>query len=132
MKSSELQIGDWVKIIYRKEKTKVTSVRDGMIDTRARTMLTENEFAPILITTDFLEKNGFIDNKERYKGFFDFYYISKDRRVIVTERGNSGDGCWNVHIDNEYFSTIGSCDVRYVHEMQHLLRLCNYEMNIVV
>lgn len=85
---------------------------------------------PIPIAEEFFEKNGFmLDNK-----FLQLYkiYDSEDKRIQVTDITNSGNGYWNVHIDNENYDTIGSCDVKYVHQFQQLLRLCGYEMDVVV
>lgn len=59
-------------------------------------------------------------------------FESDDKRIIVTDITNSGDGYWDVHVDNEDYETIGSCDIKYVHQFQQLLRLCGYEMDVVV
>ena len=85
---------------------------------------------PIPLTEEFFEKNGFVlDN-----GFLQLYkiYENKDKQIQITDINNSGDGYWNVHVDNEDFDTIGGCDVKYVHQFQQLLRLCGYEMDMVV
>lgn len=87
------------------------------------------DIRPIPLTEEFFEKNFIPNNKilSTYK-----IYESEDMRIRIMDLTNSGDGYWNVHIDNEDFETIGSCDVKYVHQFQQLLRLCGYEMDVVV
>ena len=87
------------------------------------------DIRPIPLTEKFLEKNFIPNNKilSTYK-----IYESKDKRIQIMDLTNSGDGYWNVHIDNEYFETIGSCDVKYVHQFQQQLRLCEYEKDFVL
>lgn len=33
---------------------------------------------------------------------------------------------------NEDFDSIGSCDVKYVHQFQQFLRLCGYDMDVIM
>lgn len=85
---------------------------------------------PIPIFEEFFEKNSFVwDNS-----FYPHYkkYESEDKRIIISDDVNSGDGYWYVHVDNEDYDTIGGCDVKYVHQFQQLLRLCGYDMDVVV
>lgn len=88
------------------------------------------DIRPIPLTEDFFEKNRFVEDNS----FFPLYkkFDSEDNRIIITDETNSGDGYWYVHVDNEDFDTIGSCDVKYVHQFQQMLRLCRYEINVVV
>ena len=86
------------------------------------------ELEPIPLTEEFFEKN-FIPN---YKILQMEIFESEDKRIRIMDLTNSGDGYWNVHIDNEDYDTIGACDVKYVHQFQQLLRLCGYEMDVVV
>lgn len=85
---------------------------------------------PIPLTEEFFEKNGFELNNSLYPYYKK--YESEDKRIIITNETNSGDGYWYVHVDNEDFDSIGSCDVKYVHQFQQLLRLCGYEMDVIV
>lgn len=90
-----------------------------------------SEIEPIPLTEEFFEKNGI---KKVVYNYIEpcVIFESDDKRIQINEWTNSGDGYWNVHIDNEDFDTIGSCDVKYVHQFQQLLRLCGYEMDVVV
>lgn len=84
------------------------------------------------LTEELFLKLGF--EKEIDERFPDEYsymrvsYRSKDKRVVINNQSNSGDGYWYVHIDNEDMSTIGGCDVKYLHEFKQLLRLCRYKL----
>ena len=59
-------------------------------------------------------------------------FESEDKRIQINDLTNSGEGFWNVHVDNKDYQSVGSCDVKYVHQFQQLLRLCGYEMDVVV
>ena len=39
---------------------------------------------------------------------------------------------WNVHIDTEDMRTMCTSEITYVHELQHLLKLCKIEKEIVL
>jgi len=86
---------------------------------------------PIPLTEEFFENNG-IKKVNDLLVKPNVMFESEDKRIIVTDITNSGDGYWDVHIDNEDYETIGGCDVKYVHQFLQLLRLCGYEMDVVV
>lgn len=132
MKASELMVGDLVlhdgkvirvdsvhkrKIGYHKTKDKLTWLFSG-------------QFEPIFLTPSILEKNGFEDqgfrHHDEYNGIDDRVVLSNER-----ERMNSVNE-WYVHIDSIYYCTIASCELTYLHELQHLLKLCNIDKEIVV
>lgn len=77
------------------------------------------DLKPIPLTPGILEKNGFVFNNE----YFPEVWTSKDSRVILTQEGTSWK-TWYIHIYSEDFSTIGDVECDYVHELQHVLRLC--------
>ena len=86
---------------------------------------------PILLTSEILEKNGF--EKE---GVIELYnlYTGIDHRVTIHDDKEymNSDNEWYVHVDSEDYSTIAGCELTYVHELQHILKLCkiNFEFNI--
>ena len=105
------------KIGYYKTNDKLTWLFDG-------------QFQPIQLTPEILEKNGF--RVEHNIGFYAL--IGIDDRVELQndkEYMNSRNE-WYVHIDSEDYSTIASCELTYVHELQHILRLCKIDKEIVV
>ena len=127
MKINDLMIGDF--ITFGSEIHKVLTVdADGVLfldgcDDSIPIGLIE----PVPITNDFLKKN--------FKLHIEPHYIewrSEDRRVTINDLSNMEDRDWYCHIDNESFETIGGADIQYVHELQHLLRLCGIDKEIVL
>ena len=111
MKANELMIGDWV------------------LDTRTNRPLRVNpfmaemevpEWQPITLTPDILEKNGLANDP--YGCHFDEdEYMALE--ITVEEEGIY----WTINY-NEY----GILRLQYVHELQHALRLCGINKEIVV
>lgn len=109
MKATELMMGDWVmynpnvfiedeyESFKEWEKIRIQSGEDiNLAD--------ENCYEPIPLTPEILEKNGGVKDYDVSSGY------------IV---GNS-IGLWFVNGEFEY----ANITVRYIHEFQHLLRLC--------
>ena len=122
MKASELMLGDWV------------------LDTRTKKTLRVNpfmaemevpEWEPIPITKELLEKNGFV--RENLITSYN-HYIGIDNRVSLNDDFYcmNSRNMWTVHIDSEYYCTIAHCELTYLHELQHLLRICkiNFEFSV--
>jgi hypothetical protein len=133
MKVENLMIGDLVlndgkvirvdavhkrKIGYHKTKDKLTWLFSG-------------QFQPILLTPEILKKNGFIreENIQLYN-----HYTGIDNRVSLNDDFYcmNSRNMWNVHIDSEDYCSIASCELTYIHELQHLLKLCRIDKEIVV
>lgn len=134
MDINELMVGDWVmynpNVFIEDEYEPAKSWYATTIANGADIDLAEEGcYEPIPLTEEFFDKNFIPNNKilSTYK-----IYESEDMRIRIMDLTNSGDGYWNVHIDNEYYETIGSCDVKYVHQLQNQLRICGYEMDVVV
>lgn len=121
MKASELMLGDWVLDTRTKKPLRVNPFMAEM---------EVPEWEPIPLTPEILEKNGFEDQGFRHhdelNGIDDRVVLSNER-----ERMNSVNE-WYVHIDSIYYCTIASCELTYVHELQHILRLCKINKEIVV
>ena len=122
MKASELMLGDWV------------------LDTRTKKTLRVNpfmaemevpEWEPIPITKELLEKNGFV--RENLITSYN-HYTGIDNRVCLTNDFYSMNSrnMWTAHIDSEDYCTIAHCELTYVHELQHILRLYKIDKEIVV
>lgn len=130
MNTRELFIGAYVFDGIR--IAQVTGITcDGIVETTRSPQSNIELIEPIQLTEKFFEKNGI---KKVIYNYIEpcVIFESDDKRIQINEWTNSGDGYWNVHIDNEDFDTIGSCDVKYVHQFQQLLKLCGYEMDVVV
>ena len=118
MKATDLMIGDWVRVKGYLDYNKVQEIaRDNSMQwyisfACSATLFRAYEFEPVPLTPEILEKNGW-----------------------------KNDGLWYEYIDDK--ATIKSClpDMRgiingveikefqckYVHQYQHLLRLCGLD-----
>ena len=114
MEANELMVGDWVykpkyngdTLTYTAEEVDVGDLHFGKI----------YEFKEIPLTPDILEKNGFSD---KYAEDDLSYATDYSGDVIAVHIcGNGGI------MDEMYF--------KYVHELQHAMRLCGIEKEIIV
>ena len=104
MKPNELVIGDWVRC--GKRYMKVTQLAEDMDC---------DDIDPIPITPEILEKNGFVKESRENHG-------NNLQYCILT------DGLW-IDISGENFF---EGKLEYVHQLQHALRLCGIEIEIVL
>ena len=132
MKAEDLMIGDWVCVRSNdKEDThnfKITSIIDEGIYGHNFVGF-EEDLEPIPLTEEILERNGFTSKEDKYnhKKYFLLgkneynYDVYLDRLTILL-------------VEEEYEPTTYAyiCDVNYVHELQHVLKLCAIEKEIVL
>lgn len=100
-----------------------------------------NKIEPIPLTEEILKKNGFKNDVIAQKAIiaegasnFSVILVSEDNRITlnnIDEYINSFNK-WHVHIDTEDMRTICTSEITYVHELQHLLKLCKIEKEIVL
>ena len=134
MKAKELMIGDWVNIIpeeYRNENYNIQIDRiQPMMSNRLRVGAGKyyshiDLITPIPLTEEILKANGFQKTKYYYEFItnidvlHDAVFIEKDSPcnyglVIDTEINMEGECSYHYELP----------DVKYVHELQHALRLC--------
>lgn len=121
MNTTDLMIGDWVKILNNKGEW----IDNGKVDLNllfaAEHYVTILE--PIPITLEILEKNGFAkDNKNENMYYWNWRIIedcvSYDKETTIFR----------------IFHTLGNLvfvhPLSYIHELQHALKLCNVKLNI--
>ena len=105
------------KIGYHKTKDKLTWLFCG-------------QFEPIPLTPEILEKNGF--ERDKNISLYNAYTGINSRVTLHDDfMSMNSRNMWHVHIDSEDYSTIAGCELTYVHELQHLLRLCKIVDKIV-
>ena len=140
MDINKLMVGDWVYNEHHEKNIRLTAYdffTHGHDAYGFQYLLYNSkptlgrDLEPIPLTEEFFEKNG-IEKVDYDLLKPNLVFESKDQRIRITDITNSGDGYWCVHVHNEDYETIGSCDVKYVHQFQQLLRLCGYEMDVVV
>lgn len=115
MTANELMIGDWV---YNKNIDKPMQVYPQMLPQmfrRTPNATTEDyNIYPVPITPEILEKNGFGSLDESGVS----YRIDAAKRISLSVLGK------DAYIDD--------MDARYVHQLQHALRLCGINKEIVL
>ena len=120
MKAKELMIGDWV---YRPDcYDQVKEIRhDGVIGIdNMRGLITFSELEPIPLTAEILENNGFTR--------FGTGYILKGEHF-----GLDNPSIPSNYLDNYWLRiSIKAVHIEYVHQLQHALRLCGIDKEIVL
>ena len=127
MTANELMIGDLV--LYKNKPIIVWEIDEyyDRINTEpdgynAITCVEIFEVAPIPITPEILEKNGFVKNK--YGEMILDEELGTSEIYLVLEPSYDEEYYW-WRVNNELITKIKS-----VHEPQHILRLCNIEKEI--
>ena len=136
LKVQDLMVGDWLMFNDKPCQVKGLHNDDTVTLTGYRSMYYLIDAEPIPLTPEILEKNGF-----KLEYFISEYftsecehYIGIDDRVALNndkEYMNSNNE-WCVHVDSETYCTIATCELTYLHELQHILRLCKIDKEIVV
>ena len=130
MKTEELMIGDWVSIIEPDDfhgyigKVIITNAETNYIMVRIPDMHPHDVFVedlqPIELTEEILKKNGFLVDSN---GIF---YLKENLKFGLKK--DIDYGYWFINRADNYKEYICTCD--FVHELQHLLKLCKIEKEI--
>ena len=119
----EIRIGDYVN--YRGQIIKVTSLYDkggsnevGWSDKESVWVNADN-VEPIPLTPEILEKNGFSKSRLMGEQRHFTYYLAPSVSLLAI-------------YDADFSLCIGDCAryIKYVHELQHALRLCGIDKEI--
>ena len=137
MKAEDLMVGDWVQIVpdapvMPNEYHRIDWIRTGEIGLDNRKIVTYPYIQPIPLTPEILERNGF-------RSYGDSWYIPCDDENVrigfhmyVTVLDIKTD---NVSLYKKlpygYRSTVKD-ETLSVHELQHALRLCEIDQEIVL
>ena len=122
MIAKSLMVGDWV--FTRGEIEQVTSIYDGYICTEHYEDSHDYYFEPIPITPEILEKNGFVK-----QGFPGWEIYTED--FLILWRNDYPD-VLEIRCFNAAYGSFHRIHIIYVHELQHALRLCGIEKEIVL
>lgn len=115
MKSKELMIGDWA--IMTKDKG---LVRIGELSGLCAWVNVE----PVPITPEILTRNKFHDwGAKDFELLFD-----KDNMILRVAEYPATRGIWSVTIRDGY--NLIKLHIKFVHELQHALRLCGIDKEI--
>lgn len=131
-------IGDLVTHFYDGRNCVVTGLREhkiavSFIDAdykkKYSELLPEMAFEPIPLTAaaEILTNNGF-----KREEIIQSYWISEDGRILLRndESLMNSNNEWSVHVDNEDMQSIGYFEITYLHELQHVMKLCGIEKHI--
>lgn len=123
MEAKELMIGDW--IIDGKNIAQITSITcDGIIETTFNKNSNIEVIEPIPLTSTILEKNEFT-LKEEEKGMYG---------VTIAPYYTRNDVPFEVFCDGDPFAIWfkDPVNIKYVHQLQHAIRLCGIEKEIIL
>lgn len=135
-------IGDWV--MDGDVAARVTSLTcDGIIETTLRISNVE-VVEPIPLTADILEKNGFkqVDKGDEICIIGEYVWGDKGKRNFTAVRITCYKGLSSgvnlltkIETDCSHESGINmvhSCDIEYVHQLQHALLLCGIKKEFIL
>ena len=143
MGTKELQIGDWVMYDEFIDKSMNHPIKITHLD---KDSFLTKYYYPIPLTPEILEKNGFYygyTSDEEDLASNTIAQLSEDGKGWCWDEGggsikvifpNGADGGLLV-LDDQSFDRhleMVFCETIYVHELQHVLRLCMIEKNIVL
>ena len=138
MKATDLMLGDWVRHNEKPKKVDViwhnnqVSLNDpeqewGSIYTDK---FPADEIEPILLTREILINNGLendwiYDKEEKRPILFASNFKEDDENILEISESETGKIYWSLNCD-EY----GVLELKYVHVLQHALKLCNIDIEI--
>lgn len=134
MKAEELMIGDWV--CYRGTNIVVSSIynKGGSNEVgwseKESVWVNGSNVEPIPLTPEILEKNGFVtkDEQGNWKGYRIYSIFDANKRCIFMLKLYEKNSIYEILLDMApYYITF-----KYVHQLQHALRLCGIEKEIVL
>lgn len=139
LKVTDLMVGDWVMSFGAPHK--IIGVRTDMFEPHIKTDMSdtwyeegiENLLEPIPLTPEILEKNGFETKKIMpFEQEFE-HRVGVDGRVELDNRSEyiHSNNTWAMYIrgDRGFTSYI---ELSFLHEIQHALKLCKINKEIVV
>ena len=120
MKAADLMIGDWVGRVFDDKRIiedyrQVDWIRPGEIGMRYCKVWSIGCIEPIPLTPEILEKNGFWVMEKVDNGAEEYIAYATDGLIFHYNR------------DNDYYFPNTPISWKYVHELQHALRLCGLE-----
>ena len=126
-------INDWV--LYREEVLKVTSLYTKRGANEIGFGESENfwvdisNIEPIPLTPEIFEKNGFTQCEPQG---YDLYVEDKKGAGLyhILWQGESYNYYLEISAYTEPFGEFFKNDIKYVHQLQHVLRLCGIEKEI--
>lgn len=152
MKENEVMIGDWFRFRYTIDgKEIVHTFRISRIEDELGEyyvwgdgfgrMCYPKRLEPIPITPEILEKNGFVMAERdgvavRYSFATDLHKPTQTAiQFAFYDGGVSADTlfkCWTSPKDCDGINDLHICDLKFVHELQHAIRLAGIDKEIII
>ena len=133
MKENELMIDDWVLVSGNPMQIQAINDIDGeimagdelycLIEDRVHS---EDKIEPVPLTAEILEKNGFVGDKQVMQ-----YYFTEDGQKYHFSLRQMYDKDDNPK-GYSFFAFNVLTIIDYVHQLQHALRLCGIDKEIVL
>ena len=127
MKVEDLMIGDW--LLYKSDSLEnafpIQITREMF---NKELVVWKDRFEPIPLTVEILEKNGILYRKSS------FYYIINDNKDLECTHYiyQTIQEDWAIGVDTGTDDCSVFARIQYVHELQHALKLCRIDKEIVV
>jgi hypothetical protein len=117
MKANELMIGDWV-LTDMGEQMQVFEIHEDEVMLDYNDMYDYADIEPIPLTKEILEKN---DWEERPTG-----------HVFYTDGKRYDNSLWYIFGSNTFVVNTAEFQIKYVHELQHLLKLLGMDKTYIL
>ena len=145
MRAEELMIGDWVYLedenlpleerYFKIEYLAIsaggswvnqgTNAPVGLGDGESLIPVFTDEIYPIPLTPEILEKNGILYEKQSY-----YYVIEDNKDLECTYYIQQVQDDWAIGVDIGAYDCSVFARIKYVHELQHALKLCGIDKEI--
>ena len=138
MDARELMIGDWARIRYNHFETGEEIVKDFRVGQLAKLGIGDDEplyawseksnmakvskVEPIPLTPEIVEKNGF------ERGSDNLFSYGRGMYVMMWSKWHYSVG----QIFGNMSAFVEFAEIRFIHELQHALRLCGIEKEIEI
>ena len=118
MKANELMIDDWVYNTHNRQNEQVAEIGSGLVMLAYNDLYEYDEIEPIPLTDAILKANGF---EYHHKNFAALSHVHPFQLKMVEWPDENGIGLWMIG---------GLFKIRYVHELQHAMKLCEIDKEI--
>ena len=130
MKAEELMKGDWVYNTHNQKPEQVCEIREYLVMLDYNDLYDYDEIEPIPVTPEILEKNEF---EKQWQDNYEFFDDDENLNITFhSKSSNYTNGAYD-YIDIEKGClTINEMPISFVHELQHVLILCESKKEIVL
>lgn len=126
MKATDLMLGDWV--LCDLTPYQIAEISAGLlcIDAERELFATPEDIRPIPLTPEILEKNNI--TAKRAEEIYVFY--NSDDFCITPNIDSNRKMCWMFYCGRKEHDA--NICIYFVHQLQHALRLCGIEKEVVL